>query len=226
MKNRGFAALAGRGGFIVAMLILHGAAAAADAQPGTGEIEVAPFLLPPSSFSSPEAQAALVEMQQSARAQQNQPPGGALERRARREKELQPALEAAQRLYPVTIAAQPVAGVPVDEVLPSSGVARRNRGRVLIELAGGDNINGANSTFAYPELSGEQVLVANPQYIIVGTGYGLNVSSYSSAPFWSQLGAVQHGNVTGMNSNWMTEPDPTMLLEGLPAMIAILHPAA
>jgi iron complex transport system substrate-binding protein len=99
-------------------------------------------------------------------------------------------------------------------------------GESLIELAGGDNINGANSTFAYPELSGEQVLVANPQYIIVGTGYGLNVSSYSSAPFWSQLGAVQHGNVTGMNSNWMTEPDPTMLLEGLPAMIAILHPAA
>ena len=137
MKNRGFAALAGRGGFIVAVLILHGAAVAADVQPGPGEIEVAPFLLPPSSFSSPEAQTALVEMQQSARAQQNQPPGSAVERRARREKELQPALEAAQRLYPVTIAAQTMAGVPVDEVLPSTGVAPRNRGRVLIELAGG-----------------------------------------------------------------------------------------
>ncbi|MCI4322749.1 MAG: ABC transporter substrate-binding protein [Thermoplasmata archaeon] len=97
-------------------------------------------------------------------------------------------------------------------------------GESLIELAGGANVNGANSTFPYPELSGEQVLVANPQYIIVGTGFGLNVSSYSGAPFWTHLGAVQNGNVTGMDSNWMTEPDPTMILQGLPAMIAILHP--
>jgi iron complex transport system substrate-binding protein len=98
-------------------------------------------------------------------------------------------------------------------------------GESLIELAGGTSI-GANSTFPYPELSGEQVLVADPQYIIVGTGYGLNVSSYASAPFWSNLGAVQAGNVTGMNSNWLTEPDPTMILEGLPAVIAVLHPTA
>jgi len=98
-------------------------------------------------------------------------------------------------------------------------------GQSLIELAGGSSI-AANATFEYPELSGEQVLVANPHYLVYATGFGLNESAYTSAPFWGQLSAVQSGNLTGMDSNWLTEADPTMILSGLPALLAFFHPSS
>ncbi|MGI0129461.1 MAG: ABC transporter substrate-binding protein [Thermoplasmata archaeon] len=96
-------------------------------------------------------------------------------------------------------------------------------GESLIELASATSIS-ANSTFPYPELPGELVLVSNPTFIVFGTGFGLNESSYSSAPFWSQLSAPQNGHAVGLDSNYLTEPDPTMILDGLPALIALFHP--
>jgi iron complex transport system substrate-binding protein len=95
-------------------------------------------------------------------------------------------------------------------------------GESLIELASATSIS-ANSTLPYPELAGETVLIANPQFLIYGTGFGLNLSSYSSAPFWSDLSATQDGQAIGIDSNYLTEPDPTMILEGLPALILVLH---
>jgi ABC-type Fe3+-hydroxamate transport system substrate-binding protein len=96
-------------------------------------------------------------------------------------------------------------------------------GQSLIELASGASIS-ANATLPYPELSGEQVLASDPEYLVYGTGYGLNESTYAGGPFWSQLGATNDGQAVGMNSNYFTEPDPTMILVGLPQLIAILHP--
>jgi iron complex transport system substrate-binding protein len=96
-------------------------------------------------------------------------------------------------------------------------------GQSLIELAGGASIS-ANATLAYPELSGEQVLASDPEYLVYGTGFGQNESTYASAPFWSDLGAVKDGHAIGLNSNWLTEPDPSMILEGVPALLALLHP--
>ena len=96
-------------------------------------------------------------------------------------------------------------------------------GQSLIELASGASIS-ANATTSWPELSGEQVLASNPEYIVYGIGFGLNESSYSDGPFWDQLSATQDGRTVGLNSNYFTEPDPTMVLAGLPALIAVLHP--
>jgi len=96
-------------------------------------------------------------------------------------------------------------------------------GESLIELASATSIS-ANATLPYPELSGEQVLASNPEFIVFGTGFGLNESTYSGGPFWSQLGATQNGHALGLDSNYFTEPDPTMILVGLPELIAILHP--
>ena len=98
-------------------------------------------------------------------------------------------------------------------------------GESLVELAGGASIS-ANSTLAYPELSPEQVLVYDPSWIIYATGFGLNESSYAAGPEWSDFTAVQDGNLTGIDSNWLTEPDPTMILSGLPTLLAALHPDA
>lgn len=96
-------------------------------------------------------------------------------------------------------------------------------GESLVELAGASSIS-ANATLPYPELSGEQVLAANPARIVYGTGFGLELANYTSAPSWGQLSAVKAGNLSGIDSNWITEPDPTMILLGLPALIGIFHP--
>ncbi|MCI4372235.1 MAG: ABC transporter substrate-binding protein, partial [Thermoplasmata archaeon] len=96
-------------------------------------------------------------------------------------------------------------------------------GLSLIELAGGVSIS-ATSTTPYPELSSAQVLLDNPQLIIFGEGFGLNESTYAGGPDWSDFSAVQAGNVTGVNSNWLTEPDPTMILQGIPALLSVFHP--
>jgi iron complex transport system substrate-binding protein len=98
-------------------------------------------------------------------------------------------------------------------------------GQSLIELASGASIS-ANSTLPYPELSGEQVLASDPEYLVYGTGFGLNQSTFSGGPFWSQLSATQDGRAVGLDSNYFTEPDPTMILVGLPQLIAILHPGS
>jgi ABC-type Fe3+-hydroxamate transport system substrate-binding protein len=98
-------------------------------------------------------------------------------------------------------------------------------GESLVELASGTSIS-ANATIPYPELSGEQVLVSDPQYIVYGTGFGQNESTYAQAPFWSQLTATQNGHAVGLDSNYLTEADPTMILLGLPELIAILHPGS
>lgn len=96
-------------------------------------------------------------------------------------------------------------------------------GESLLEITGATSIS-ATATTPYPELSAAAVLYANPQRIIYGTGFGLNESSYSGGPDWSEFSAVQDGNVTGIDSNWVTEPDPTMILEGVPALLGIFHP--
>ncbi len=95
-------------------------------------------------------------------------------------------------------------------------------GESLIEICGGTSIS-ANSTYAYPELSPAQVLVDDPQWIVYGTGFGLNESTYAAGPDWSDFSAVQNGNLTGIDSNWLTEPDPTMILDGIPALEAVFY---
>ncbi|MCI4367333.1 MAG: ABC transporter substrate-binding protein [Thermoplasmata archaeon] len=96
-------------------------------------------------------------------------------------------------------------------------------GQSLIEEASGSGI-GAGANLPYPLLTGDQVLVADPTVIIYGTGFGLNESAYSQGPDWGQFTAVQNGTAYGMNSNWLTEPDPTMVLSGLPELLHLLHP--
>jgi ABC-type Fe3+-hydroxamate transport system substrate-binding protein len=98
-------------------------------------------------------------------------------------------------------------------------------GESLIELTGGASIS-ANSPTPYPELTSAQVLLDDPQWIIYGIGFGLNISTYQGGPQWSDIPAVGAGNVTGINSNWLTEPDPTMILDGIPALLEVLHPGS
>ena len=84
----------------------------------------------------------------------------------------------------------------------------------------------ATATVPYPELSPGQVLLENPDWIVYGVGFGLNESTYAGGPLWTDFPAVQDGNVTGIDSNWLTEPDPTMILQGIPGFVTVLHPGS
>ena len=97
-------------------------------------------------------------------------------------------------------------------------------GESLLEFAGAVGL-GANASFEYPELSPAQILSGQPNWIVYGTGFGITNSTYASGPDWSSFAAVQTGHVYGIDSNWVTEPDPTMLLDGLPALLALFHPS-
>ena len=96
-------------------------------------------------------------------------------------------------------------------------------GESLVELAGGASIS-ANSTTPYPELSGAQVLASNPFVIVYGTGFGVDLSAYQQGPDWSSFAAVQQHRAFGLDSTLLTEPDPSMVLMGLPTLVALLNP--
>ena len=95
-------------------------------------------------------------------------------------------------------------------------------GQSLIEQAGGTNIAGSAVTSS-PELSGSAVLAANPDVVIYGVGFGVNLSAYQGGPNWNQIPAVTAGNVTGVDVTLMTEVDPTMVL-WLPTLQHLLYP--
>jgi len=97
-------------------------------------------------------------------------------------------------------------------------------GLSMLEIVGATSIS-ASTTIPYPELSAALVLSADPQRIVYGTGFGLTETSYAGGPDWSQFSAVKSGNLTGIDSNWITEPDPTMILEGIPALLSVFHPS-
>jgi len=96
-------------------------------------------------------------------------------------------------------------------------------GQSLIELASGASIS-AGAAIPYPELSGSQVLADNPQVIVYGTGFGLTLSTYQAGPSWGSLPAVMNGQAFAIDSNYITEADPSMILVGLPFLLHLLHP--
>lgn len=98
-------------------------------------------------------------------------------------------------------------------------------GESLIEFVGAVSIS-ANSSIPYFELTGPQVLNAQPWGILYGTGFGIALSTYQQGPDWSSLTAVQDQRAWGIDSNLLTEPDPTMVLAGLPILLGLLHPGA
>jgi iron complex transport system substrate-binding protein len=93
---------------------------------------------------------------------------------------------------------------------------------LLIERAGGQNI--AGDLDAYPQLSLEQVVAADPDFIILGnSAYGITPESVASRPGWSGLSAVANNQVVPFDDNLVSRPGPR-LVEGLEALAKLLHP--
>ena len=129
-----------------AAMLMLGASANAQTQPAPsvapppaptaapGSVAVPAYLLPPSSFNSPEA-LALNERQ--SRKPQMPPIKSLQDLRAFNDSRKEETYQRARAIYDVKIEDASLGGVSVQRVTPTKGVSRQNKKRVLISLHGG-----------------------------------------------------------------------------------------
>ncbi|HMB24463.1 MAG TPA: cobalamin-binding protein [Anaerolineales bacterium] len=94
---------------------------------------------------------------------------------------------------------------------------------LLIERAGGHNI--AADLDGYPQMSLEQIVAADPNFIILGdaTWGGVTPEMVASRPGWENLSAVKNGNVLPFDDNLVSRPGPR-LVDGLEQLARLLRP--
>jgi iron complex transport system substrate-binding protein len=93
---------------------------------------------------------------------------------------------------------------------------------LLIDRAGGYNI--ASDIEGYPQLSLEQVVAADPMFIILGdSAYGVTPELVAARPGWENLSAVKSGQILPFDDNLVSRPGPR-LVDGLEALAKLLRP--
>jgi len=93
---------------------------------------------------------------------------------------------------------------------------------LLIERAGGYNI--ASELDGYPQLSVEEIVAADPAFIILGDSmWGMTPEQVAARPGWENLSAVKNGNVMPFDDNLVSRPGPR-LVDGLEALAKLLRP--
>jgi iron complex transport system substrate-binding protein len=92
----------------------------------------------------------------------------------------------------------------------------------LIDRAGGHNI--ASDIEGYPQLSLEQVVAADPAFIILGDArYGVTPETIAQRPGWENLSAVKNGQVVPFNDDLVSRPGPR-LVDALEELAKLLRP--
>ena len=92
----------------------------------------------------------------------------------------------------------------------------------LIDRAGGYNI--ASELDGYPQISLEQVVAADPAFIILGDArYGVTPESIAQRPGWENLSAVKNGKVLPFNDDLVSRPGPR-LVDALEELAKLLRP--
>lgn len=92
----------------------------------------------------------------------------------------------------------------------------------LIERAGGHNI--AADLDGYPQISLEQVVAADPAFIVLGDArYGVSAETIAQRPGWENLSAVKNGKVLPFNDDLVSRPGPR-LVDALEALAKLLRP--
>ncbi len=93
---------------------------------------------------------------------------------------------------------------------------------LLIDRAGGYNI--AADIEGYPQLSLEQVVAADPMFIVLGdSAFGVTAEAVAARPGWENLSAVKSGQVLPFDDNLLSRPGPR-LVDGLEALAKLLRP--
>ena len=93
---------------------------------------------------------------------------------------------------------------------------------LVITTAGG--VNAAATVQGYKQLSIEELLVQNPDFILLGdAAYGATPEAVSQRAGWSQLAAVQANQVLPFDDNLMSRPGPR-LIDAVEQLAHLLHP--
>jgi iron complex transport system substrate-binding protein len=93
---------------------------------------------------------------------------------------------------------------------------------LLIARAGGMNLPGL--TDAYPQVSLEQIVLADPAVILLGDAfYGTTPEIVAARPGWSEIAAVKENRVLPFDDNLVSRPGPR-LVDGLEALAQAIHP--
>ncbi len=96
----------------------------------------------------------------------------------------------------------------------------------LVTQAGGSNIADKISQQAYPALSAESIIMANPQAIVLLDIPYTSTQAVGKRPGWSRIAAVKSGRVYGnINPSLLSEPAPTVV-QGVRELAQDLHPGA
>src|SRR5215211_1352028 len=92
----------------------------------------------------------------------------------------------------------------------------------LIDRAGGYNI--ASDLEGYPQISLEQVVAADPAFIILGDArYGVSAETIAQRPGWENLSAVKNGKVLPFNDDLVSRPGPR-LVDALEELARLFRP--
>ena len=96
---------------------------------------------------------------------------------------------------------------------------------LLIRRAGAENLTSlAGIKDAYPQVSLEQIVSADPGFILLGDAmWGVTPESVTQRPGWDKIAAVQNNQVFAFDDNLVTRPGPR-LVDGLESLAKLLHP--
>ena len=95
----------------------------------------------------------------------------------------------------------------------------------LIQSAGGQNV-ASDLSSGWAQISQEALLVANPDFIVLGdAAYGVTAEQVSARPGWGAIQAVKTGAIYPFNDDLVSRPGPRMV-NGLEELAKIIHPEA
>ncbi|HEU5287920.1 MAG TPA: cobalamin-binding protein [Candidatus Limnocylindria bacterium] len=93
----------------------------------------------------------------------------------------------------------------------------------LIAIAGGVNV-AANAGSAYPQISLEEIVRADPEVIVLGDAdYGTTVDQVGARPGWSGMAAVRNKKVFPISDSLVSRPGPRVG-DAAEAYARLLHP--
>lgn len=93
----------------------------------------------------------------------------------------------------------------------------------LIRAAGGDNA-AAGLTSAWAQISIEELLVQDPDIILLGDAiWGVTADQVAARAGWEGLTAVKEGRVLPFNDDLVSRPGPR-LVDGLEELAKLIHP--
>lgn len=93
---------------------------------------------------------------------------------------------------------------------------------LIIKAAGG--LNAAAALEGYKQMSIEELLVQNPDFILLGdSAYGATPEQVAQRAGWGELAAVQANHVLPFDDNLMSRPGPRMI-DAIEQLARLLHP--